>query len=350
MIDPHVHLRDWEQKAKETIEHGLSVASNIGIHTVFDMPNTQPALTFPSVIVDRITYGTKIAQKIDSQLSYCVYGGLTTDESQIEVLTQLYTHLFPQLIGFKMFAGHSTGNMGIVSNYNQSEVYRVLKRAHYKGVLAVHCEQESLLRPELFSLSDPISHTLARPKEAEIASIENQIRLFQQHSFEGTLHICHISTKESIELVTYHKKRGMAITCGATAHHALLDEQVMNTEKLFAKMNPPLRTVEDRDAVFEALLDGRVDWIESDHAPHTIEDKEKGASGIPGFYGTLLLLQALRGAHISEEHLENLCGNNVNKTFNTSFLVDVPSPISISQELIKISNEYPFNPFLVLSH
>ncbi len=285
MIDPHVHLRDWEQKAKETIEHGLTVASKIGIHTVFDMPNTQPALTFAQTIVDRITYGNQIATTIDPDFSYCVFGGLTSDPSQVELVAKLHSHLFPRLIGLKMFAGHSTGNMGIVNSAIQDEVYQGLKRAHYKGVLAVHCEMESLLKPHLFSLEDPISHTLARPREAEIASVEKQIELAQNNLFEGTLHICHVSTKEAIEMVNYHKEKGMAITCGATPHHALLDESVMLTQKLFAKVNPPLRKKEDVAAVFTGLLDGSIDWIESDHAPHTIEDKEKGASGMPAFMG-----------------------------------------------------------------
>ena len=346
MIDPHVHLRDWDQKEKETIEHGLSVASSIGITTVFDMPNTQPPLTFASDIVKRIEYGTEIAGRIDPRISYCVYGGVTADPSQIELVVSVHSHLFPRLVGLKMFAGHSTGNMGIVSRSSQREVYRTLKRTGYKGVLAVHCEDESLLRPDLFSPDDPFSHTQARPKEAEIASVESQIELVRSSAFEGTVHICHISTREAIELVNYHKSRGMAVTCGATAHHALLDESVMLSEGLFAKMNPPLRKSDDVKAVFEGLMDKSIDWIESDHAPHTVKDKMEGASGIPGFYGTLLLIERLRKAGVSEMHLDRLCGEAVNEAFSTSFEVNVPSSYIISREIDRIGNEYEFNPFL----
>ncbi|NCB02835.1 MAG: dihydroorotase [Spirochaetia bacterium] len=349
MIDPHVHTRDWDQSEKETMRHALSVASLGGFSTLFDMPNTSPPLTFPHLISKRLEEGLLITKELEREkgveMHYCVYGGLTSDPSQIETLVTLYRHLFPHLIGFKLFAGHSTGNMGVTTVHLLREVYGALKRSHYKGVLAVHCEDESLIRNDLFTLENPISHTIARPKEAEISSLEQQIALCKETSFEGTLHICHISTKEAIEMVNYHKGRGMNITCGATPHHALLDESLMETQGLLAKMNPPLRSKEDCEAVFNGLIDGSIDWIESDHAPHTIEDKLNGASGIPGFGGTLTLIRRLRESGVEEEHLDSLLGNRVNEVYHTDFPVMVPSNLSIDEVVGRIIGEYPFTIF-----
>ncbi len=312
MIDPHVHLRDWNQKDKETLDHGMSVAARAQITTVFDMPNTSPALTFPNLVVQRIEDGQAAAAEVEKRLShemnYAVYGGLTADMSQVEAFVELHRHLFPRMIGLKLFAGHSTGNMGISSAAQQREVYQTLARSGYTGVVAVHCEKESLMKGELFDLDDPPSHLKARPRDAEIASIEEQIKLVKETPFRGVLHIAHISTREGIEMVSYERSKGMAVTCGATGHHALMNSSLMNSLGLLVKMNPPLRNEDDRKAVFSGLLSGDIDWIESDHAPHTIEDKNSGASGIPGFQGTLRLIQELRKEGATETRLEQILG------------------------------------------
>ncbi len=349
MIDPHVHTRDWEQSSKETMYHAFSVASSGGFSTLFDMPNTSPALTFPHIIVKRIEFAKEVVERVEKEkalpLYYALYGGVTSDPSQIETLVTLHRHLFPHLVGLKLFAGHSTGNMGVTTPFLLKEVYNTLKRSHYKGVLAVHCEDERLINNSLFSLDNPPSHLASRPKEAEISSVEKQIAYCKETLFEGTLHICHISTKEAIEMVSYQREKGMLITCGATAHHALLDDSVMETQGLLAKMNPPLRSKEDQMAVFQGLLDGSVDWIESDHAPHTLQDKLLGASGVPGFAGSLKLIKALREHAVGESHLDSLLGDKVNEIFHTDFPVTVPSNIAIDEVVGTIEGEYPFNIF-----
>ena len=113
-------------------------------------------------------------------------------------------------------------------------------------------------------------------------------------------------------------------------------------------MNPPLRSEENRNAVFESLLSGDIDVIESDHAPHTIKDKMKGSSGIPGFAGTLLLIKALRKAGIEEEKLARLCGYNANAIFCLSLPVSVPSNEQIDSVLSEIRSAYPFDAFTCL--
>ena len=131
---------------------------------------------------------------------------------------------------------------------------------------------------------------------------------------------------------------------GATPHHALLSVADAEQHDRYLKMNPPLRSSADRDAVFKALVDGTIDWAESDHAPHTIEDKEKGASGIPGLPGMLLLADRLRKAGCGEDRLSAIFGTRVSEVFGLDREpVSVPSdPYGIYE---RIRGEYPFDPF-----
>ena len=348
MIDVHVHFRDGVQQEKETIKHGFAVAHKAGILSCFDMPNTVPPLTTKEAIMNRLEMGQKAVETINKNAIYRAYAGLTLESGQIEKMVALHRELFPRLVGFKMFAGHSTGNMGIIEKEQQQVVYEKLAQCGYRGVIAVHCEKTSLMREELFDLKMARTHSIARPPIAEVESIKDQIELIERTHFEGHLHICHISTKEGIELVKNAKARKMRISCGATAHHALLNTESYDKLGLLVKMNPPLRDEKDRQSVFEGLLLGNVDWIESDHAPHTLKDKEGGASGIPGFAGTLLLIKALRNAGIDEKSLTSLCGGNANRVFNLDLPIAVPTNKEIDERLGYIRKAYPFDAFSFL--
>lgn len=349
MIDPHVHLRDWLLSQKETIEHGAALAAEAGFSALFDMPNTNPPLTSEENILFRFKLAEQTLQKIGMSIFYGVYGGLTSDVSQIEKSVSFYNAYFPKIIGFKMFAGHSTGNMGITEKKSQQYVYSALAKLNYRGVLAIHCEKESLMNNALFDIKKPETHSLARPPAAEVASIKDQIELAGEEHFCGTIHICHISTAEGINVVNNAKKNGVKISCGATPHHALLNTEDYAELGVFAKMNPPLRDESDRHAVFNALLSGCIDWIESDHAPHTLEDKQNGASGIPGFAGSLLLIQKLRESGCSEKRLAELCGGNVNKVFSLNLPFTVLSPEKIKKALPALRAGYPFDAFANIS-
>lgn len=352
VIDVHVHLRDGAQAAKETIAHGFRVAAMCGIDALFDMPNTAIPLTTAQAIRERIEFGRSkakmVSREIGRALFYGVYGGVTSDPLQIEEMVHLYGSLHPSMVGLKMFAGHSTGHMGLLDEYVQRSVYERLASLKYRGVLAVHCEKESVMRPDLWDPTDPATHCLARPAEAEVASVADQIEFARTFGFRGTLHICHISTAGAIELVNSAKRSGMSITCGATAHHALLDESVAGRSDNLSKMNPPLRSAEDRMAVFEGLVAGTVDWMESDHAPHTIGDKQSGASGIPGFAGTALLINALRDAGVEEALLLQLCGGRAKSVYQFDWPVNVPTRAQLENVLPMLRESYPWDPFLSL--
>jgi dihydroorotase len=316
-------------------------------------------------VLARLEAGRQAARAIEADTGrvvfYGLYGGITSDPGQIGEMVETYREADGAMVGLKLFAGHSTGGMGLVTEERQRMVYQTLASLGYRGVLAVHCEKESLLQPGLWDPAHPESHCLARPAEAEIASIADQIDFAHEVGFEGVLHICHISTRRSIQLVAQARAKGMRITCGATPHHALLDADSAGREDNLLKMNPPLRDRDDRDAVFQGLLDGSVDWIESDHAPHTIQDKRQGASGIPGFAGMLLLVQRLRAAGAAKVRLQSLCGERVRDIFRIAALdafatpdtlvqgsCQVPASEQIDTVLAETRAAYAWDPFCAL--
>lgn len=345
MIDVHVHLRDWGQKAKETVEHGIRVASLCGIRHVSDMPNTSMPLVDRETVLDRLALASGPSRR--NRVSYSVNMGLTADSDQISQAVSTYNELFPKVLALKMFAGHSTGNMGLVSLDEQRTVFQTLSRLDYRGVLMIHCEKEGLMKPDLYRQGQFETHGDARPVEAEVESIRDMIGLARETGFKGRLHICHISTGKGLELVVKARDEGVGISCGATAHHSLLTSMDASMHEWYLKMNPPLRSEEDRNAIYNGLINGQIDFVESDHAPHTLEDKEKGASGIPGFAGTLLLLKRLKADNVPHERLVELFCTNAGKRFDIE--VDTLLPDRLDWRIGQVRKEYPFDPFAKFS-
>lgn len=341
MIDPHVHLRDWNQSAKETLEHGLKVAYESGLCAVFEMPNTDPVLTSRESIKKRIA----LADKSSIPIFHALYAGITSNTEQIEEVVIAHEELSLRVVGLKMFAGHSTGNMGIIKEEEQQLVYRTLADLDYRGVLAVHCEKESRLRPELWIPSDPFSHTLARPPESEVESVKDQFRFAREAGYKGTLHICHVSVPQSLEEIEKVRSNvDFKITCGATPHHCMMYDEMMRGEKgILLKMNPPLRPKEMQEQMLNALICGGIDWIETDHAPHTLEDKtEKHASGIPVLPFYPYFIKHLIEKGISQRRLRAITYNNIINSFELMPLV-IPSA---KKELnYGLSGEYEFDAF-----
>ena len=345
-IDPHVHLRDGKfQSNKETLRHGFEIAWKAGLSAVFEMPNTIPALTSEHIITERIKAGEKALKELKLPLFHGILPGITTSEKQIREVVDIWKKLFPKIPGLKMFAGQSTGNMGITEYEEQKQVYCTLASRNYTGVLMVHCEKESLLRPDLFDPQNPETHLPARPAVAEIESVRDQIELAEKEGFCGTLHICHISTPGSLELLEEKRKTvPFPITCGITPHHALLSvEEMMKPDGVLLKVNPPLRSKAMQKRMFSALLGGRIDWIETDHAPHTVKEKmDDYASGIPvlQFYNRFIEILYKNG--LSWKMVEAFTFRNIIRTFSIPLETFSENPGSRTIR----SDEYGFDPFL----
>ena len=337
MTDAHVHFRDWNQSNKETILHGMLTGAKAGFDVFFDMPNCNPPLTDRETIEARIQKGIEAEQALKQQgfiVHYHFYAGVTADKNQLREVINAYNDLFPRVCGLKMFASQSTGNMGITQEEQQREIYRTLAEENYRGVIAVHCEKESLFKEQ------ETAHSRKRPAVSEEQSVKDQIRFAEEAGFKGTLHIAHISTRGALNAVREARKRNIIrITCGATPHHILLND---TKETDIIKMNPPLRSEEDRVSIWNALFDGTIDWVESDHAPHTLEDKQNGASGLPGFEGMLLTIRKLREAGMSEQRIEELLCTNALKTFG---IKEKTKPVpEVTDLMIQVARSaYPFS-------
>ena len=337
MIDPHVHLRDGELQHKETIRHGLSVAERIGIAGVFDMPNTSPPILRRSHIMRRLD----CADRAGSPVFYGLYCGITSDPEQIREAVAC-TREFDQVVGLKLFAGKSTGDLSIPDTASQSIVFQTLAEEKYSGVLAIHCENESDFKPRLWDPEKPFTHTQARPPIAEINSIKNMIDLADKAGFIGILHICHISLPESVEILEKAREHvSFRLTCGVTPHHILLYDVMMNeNDGLLLKMNPPLRSKEARDKLCQMLLSERIDWIETDHAPHRRSEKlgSPYASGIPSFPVIPRLLNRLKEKGASQTLLERITHQNICDTYG----ITIPNrPIND----VDTFDEYEFNAY-----
>jgi len=337
-IDPHVHLRDFNQKHKETIKHGLEVAYNSGLDAVFDMPNTSPMITTREVVLDRL----KLAKDANvPNVLYGLYIGLTTDPEQVKSAVDIYREFPQQVIGMKLYAGHSVGNMGVVRIEDQQMIYETLAKQGYDGVLAVHAEKEELMESKFWNPANPITHCHARPESAEILSVVDQIALAVNNKFSGKLHIAHISSPTAVEYIDTAKSQGLDISCGVCPHHFIYDwKQMDNHDGILWKMNPPLRSENSRNGMLELLREGKIDWIETDHAPHSLEEKTKEPfmSGIPGIAWWPVFAEYLRQNNFSDNLIEKLTFSNAAKRYGLEL-----SPSK--RKIVDRRSDYPFNPY-----
>jgi dihydroorotase len=321
-IDCHVHCRDFEESYKETIGNALRIAEGSKLSAIFDMPNTNPLVTNKETAEERLA----LAKITNSPVFYGTYIGITQNKKQIEQAIETWNEFFPKnpeekygVIGFKMFAGKSIGNLTVSEEKEQFEIYKNLYDLNYKGVLVVHCEKESEINEKLWNLKKPISHCIARPKKAEIESIKDQLKFADESKFceKGKLHIAHVSTPESVELINKYKN-SMPLSCGVTPHHLLLNNEIMKLQKgILYKVNPPLRDKLTQESLLEQFINGKIDILESDHAPHNLKENKEGISGIPNLSSWPIFIELLKKRGAKNELLEKVAFENINKIFNT---------------------------------
>ena len=338
MIDPHVHLRDWNQHHKETISHGLSVACRAGLDAVFEMPNTDPPIISTKLAEARIA----LADAAGVPVFHGLFTGLTAEPDQVREMVTAYQRLFPRIVGLKLFAGRSTGNLSVIDETEQQLVWQTLADAGYRGVVAVHCEKEALFQPRLWDPQQLQTHCLARPPASETVSVRDMLRQAAAAGFKGTLHVCHVSVPETVRVIEQHRAQaGFRITCGITPHHALLCSADMQ-QSAWLKLNPPLREAGLQQELLQQLLQGRIDWIETDHAPHALSDKPL-ASGIPGLPFLPRFIRQLRKMGMASALLEKATHNNICEVFGIEIRHTNREPV------YDLAAEYPFDPFSIRS-
>ena len=269
-VDVHVHLREPGFSYKETIRTGTLAAAHGGFAHVAAMPNLDPvpdcaaALAVQRAIIEK-----------DALVHVHPYGAISVGEKG-ERLADL-EGLAPGVIAF------SDDGRGVQS---ESLMREAMMQCHRLGkILAAHCEDNSLLHGGYIH-----DGAYARAhghrgicSESEWGPIARDLKLAEQTGC--AYHVCHVSTKESVALIRAAKRRGVDVTCETAPHYLTFTDEDLQEDGRF-KMNPPLRAREDRDALIEGLLDGTIDMLVTDHAPHSREEKARGldksAMGVVG--------------------------------------------------------------------
>ncbi len=316
-IDPHVHCRDWLEHKKATIDEVMRLARGQGVYAIFDMPNTMPPVTTKR-LVERRLHTARDEGCIDG---YYLYIGATSNPGQLREAVAV-AKSNEKVVRIKLYAGRSTGDLSVLDEDEQRLVYRILSSEGYRGAIAVHCEEEKLGRPELWIPERPATWNLAKPPEMEIKGVENQIKFVMEAGFEGHLHICHISTPEAVEIVD-HARRKIRISCGSTPHHLTLSTDDMQEENgMMYKVNPPIRDKRMMLRLGELLREGKIDWIETDHAPHLEEKtyssfRQPGSfmSGIRSLENYSTFIKGLANQGYSKEDIERLTYSNIKNVF-----------------------------------
>jgi dihydroorotase len=266
-IDLHVHLREPGGEKKETIETGTLAAARGGFTTIAAMPNTRPV---PDSKEQLAWLNNRI--KESAAVRVLPYASITVRE-----LGQELTN-FNELAESGAFAFTDDG-VGIQSSGMMLEAMK--KAASLNKAIVAHCEDNSLINKGCvhegeFSRANGLNGI---PSVCESVQIARDVLLAEASGCH--YHVCHISTKESVRAVRDAKRAGIKVTAEVTPHHLLLSEEDIPGLNPNYKMNPPLRGKEDKEALIEGLLDGTIDFIATDHAPHTLEEKSEGMQLAP---------------------------------------------------------------------
>ncbi len=269
-IDVHVHFRDPGMTQKETFHTGSVAAAFGGISCVFDMPNTKPASLTPETLIDK----QKLASR-KSIVDYGLYAGITKKI----VSNETFVHeLGKHCHGFKLFLGETTNSLTLSSEFIQPVLSKV--KPLHKPVL-VHAEENTCLQKHKRIEKSVFDHHIGRPPQCETRAINHVISAAK--NVQTPVHICHVSSAAGINQL---KDTPSFITYGITPHHSLLHLEHNKIPSSWLKVNPPLRPKQDQQHLFETIKHGNVFTLESDHAPHTIKEKDKSFSdapcGIPG--------------------------------------------------------------------
>lgn len=313
LIDPHVHFRVPGAEHKETWISGAKAAFCGGVTTVFDMPNNFPACT---------TQETLLAKKkqIDQQLQECglplrYYLYLGADQRHLKEIPKIKD----QIIGLKIYMGSSTGDLLMDQESALDEAFRIA--AENDILITVHAEDEYLLqqqRKKYLGQTDPSTHSQIRFPEAARKAVADAI--FLARKYKTRLYIAHVSTQEELQLIRAAKKEGLSVYAEATPHHLFLNTESYSTLGTCALVNPPLRDPKHVQALWEAIDDGTIDTIGTDHAPHTLEEKKRPFGSAPSGFPSIefyfpLLLTAYHQKRISLRQIVSLTHTRIQEIF-----------------------------------
>jgi len=303
--DVHVHFREPGFSYKETMVTGSRASARGGYTAVCTMPNLSPV---PDS-VENLQQQLKLIEE-GACIHVYPYGAITVGEKG-EQLADL-SGMAPNVIGF------SDDGRGVQSD---DMMRQAMLRAKALGKMIVaHCEVNELLRGGYIHDGEYAKAHGHRGicSESEWAQIARDLELVRETGC--SYHVCHISTKESVEIIRKAKAEGLDVTCETGPHYLVMDDSMLQEHGRF-KMNPPLRSAEDRDALVQGIIDGTIDMIATDHAPHSLEEKgkglEKSAFGVVGIETAFPICYTylVKSGIIGLEKLIDLLSTNPRKRF-----------------------------------
>ena len=312
LVDSHVHFRTPGHEYKEDWTTASQAALAGGVTTVLDMPNNKPAVIDEKSLLNKHELVKKQLAEVKIPLHYGLYFGATNDNFEEARKVK------DKIKAIKLFMGSSTGDLLVDKKETQAKWFKLANELDLP--IAVHAEDEEIINNQKSKIKNPSvsDHSGLRPREAAIKATTQAIELSKQ--YKTKLYILHLSTKEEVKLVKQAKKDNVKIYAEVTPHHLLLKEADYGRLGTKAQMNPPLRTQEDCKALWQGIQTGVIDTIGTDHAPHTLVEKNRAypdsPSGIPGIETFLpLLLNAYNENKISLEKIVELTSTNPQKLF-----------------------------------
>ena len=301
LVDVHVHLREPGFEHKETIKTGSESGVKGGYTTLMCMPNTSPKIDSEETIKRVLDICKK-----DSLLNIIPYSCISIDSKGKEFVDY-------KAMSKYTFA-YTDDGFGVQNDEFMEEAIKKIKEVD--GILVVHSEDERELKP------NGCIHDGYKAKELNVVGINSRSEYLQVardlelvRKYDIQYHVCHVSTKETVDLIRQAKKEGLNVSCEVTPHHLLLDESDVKNHGNY-KMNPPLRTKEDREALIEGIKDNTIEIIATDHAPHAKEENDcdlvKAPFGIVGLETSfgLLYTKLVKNKIISLEKLIDLMSYN----------------------------------------
>lgn len=291
VIDPQVHFREPGLEHKEDLFTATCACARGGVTSFLEMPNTRPLTTTQAALDDKLE---RAAQKC--LVNYGFFIGATTEN-----LPDL--HLAQPTPGIKIFMGSMHGDLLVDQDEALEAIFAVGADTALPGqmrLIAVHAEDQNRIRErrqQFAGITDPAIHSQIQDSQAALLATEKA--LFLSKKYRRRLHILHLSTAEEAELLRRDKPAW--VTAEVTPQHLLLNTDAYGQIGTLAQMNPPLRSHRDNQVLWQALLDGVIDFIATDHAPHTLAEKAQEypntPSGMPGVETALplMLTQAVQG-------------------------------------------------------
>lgn len=335
--DVHVHLREPGFSYKETIKTGTQASAKGGYTAVCSMPNLNPV---PDSL-ENIKLQTDIIEK-DACIAVYPYASITKGERGKELVDM--DALSEIAVAF------SDDGRGVQDEAMMEQAMQNAKRLD--KIIAAHCEDNSLLKGGYIHDGEYAKEHGHRGicSESEWGQIKRDLELVKKTGCK--YHVCHISAKESVELIRDAKNEGLLVTCETGPHYLVFNDSMLKEEGRF-KMNPPIRSEEDRLALIEGIKDGTIDMIATDHAPHSLEEKSKGLEkslmGVVGIETAfpVLYTHLVKTGIIPLEKLIILMSENPNKRFNIGSTLAVGEDANLT--VFDLEKEYVINPDEFLS-